>query len=112
MDQGLPLDDNETEDFVKIEHYLLMSQHTQLKDLQTAHRLIGKKNLKPIHLFIRYTWNNTTIIGTFLKLSYPMSVYRYTVTDYSPSASMNRFLPKFCAEKIPAASLYLAAVVL
>lgn len=41
MDQKLPLDDNETEDFVKIEQYLLMAQRMQLKDLQTAHRLIG-----------------------------------------------------------------------
>lgn len=55
MDQGLPLDDDETEDFVKVEHYLLMSQHTQLKDRQNAHRLIGKKTKqtnknKPIHV--------------------------------------------------------------
>lgn len=45
MDQGLPLDDDdETEDLVKTEQYLLMAQRMQLKDLQTACRLIGKKN--------------------------------------------------------------------
>ncbi|XP_060790499.1 centromere protein O [Neoarius graeffei] len=45
MDQKLPLDDNETEDFVKIEQYLLMAQRMQLKDLQTAHRLIAGYSL-------------------------------------------------------------------
>ncbi|MCI4382565.1 hypothetical protein PGIGA_G00016310 [Pangasianodon gigas] len=45
LDQGLPLDDEETEDFVKIEQYLLTSQRMQLKDLQTAHRLIAGYDL-------------------------------------------------------------------
>ncbi|KAF7704522.1 centromere protein O [Silurus meridionalis] len=44
MDQGLPLDDA-TEDLVQFEKYLLTSQRTQLKDLQTAHRLIAGFNL-------------------------------------------------------------------
>lgn len=43
MDQGLPLDDDETEDLLKFEQYLLMSQRMKLKDLQAAQRLIGKK---------------------------------------------------------------------
>ncbi|XP_053489105.1 centromere protein O [Ictalurus furcatus] len=45
MDQGLPLDDDETEHFVKFEPYLLMSRRMQLRDLQTAHRLIAGYDL-------------------------------------------------------------------
>ncbi|KAM9465863.1 centromere protein O [Clarias gariepinus] len=45
MDQGLPLDDAESVNIVKIEQYLLMSQRLQLEDLQTAHRLIAGYNL-------------------------------------------------------------------
>ncbi|KAK2843502.1 hypothetical protein Q7C36_011717 [Tachysurus vachellii] len=43
MDQGLPLDDEATE--AKIKQYLLMSRCMQLKDLQTAHRLIAGYNM-------------------------------------------------------------------
>lgn len=43
MDQGLLLDEASEE---KIQQYLLMSQRMQFKDLQTGHRLIGKKKQK------------------------------------------------------------------
>lgn len=50
MDQGLPLDDEATE--AKIKQYLLMSRCMQLKDLQNAHRLIGKKQNQKQLLYI------------------------------------------------------------
>lgn len=43
MDQGLPLDDDTTEE--KMKQYLLMSQCMQLNDIQTAHRLIAGYDL-------------------------------------------------------------------
>lgn len=71
MDKGLPLDDDETAHFVKLEPYLLMSRRMQLRDLQTAHRLIGKKKTnKKTHLRHVVTGLLCTITGPFIKFIY------------------------------------------
>ncbi|KAL6477660.1 hypothetical protein MHYP_G00134950 [Metynnis hypsauchen] len=45
LDQGLPLEEEETDDFMQLEQFLLKSRLMQLKDLQTAYHLIGGYNL-------------------------------------------------------------------
>ncbi|KAL7873109.1 hypothetical protein AOLI_G00121800 [Acnodon oligacanthus] len=45
LDQGLPLEEEETDDFMQLEQFLLKSRLWQLKDLQTAYHLIGGYNL-------------------------------------------------------------------
>lgn len=99
MDQGFPLDDGETEDFAKVEQYLLTSQHMHLKDLQTAHRLIGKEKQRTNHVlnalgdqFIRYTWLKPLIIGPFPKFTYLTSHF-IAVQLLTVMVSMNIFAP-------------------
>ncbi|XP_072546460.1 centromere protein O [Salminus brasiliensis] len=45
LDQGLSLEDDESNDFMQLEQFLLKSRLMQLKDLQTAHNLIGGYDL-------------------------------------------------------------------
>lgn len=42
LDQGLPMRDEETHDFMQLEPFLLKSRLAQLKDIQTAYQLTGK----------------------------------------------------------------------